>query len=322
MIANTIKVAVLDDFQHVAKGMADWGRLGDRAELTVFTDNVRGDALLERMRPFDVLCAIRERTALPRAVLERLPNLKLIATAGMRNKGIDLAYCAERGITVCGTPVGSSPTAELAFGMILALSRNILAEDRSLRAGRWETRVLGSAIEGKTLGIVGLGRLGSQMARYAQAFGMKTIAWSQNLTAERAEEHGCTLVDKAELFRTADYVTLHLIMGPRTRGIVGAAEFAAMKPGAFLVNTSRSGLIDGPALLAALNERRIAGAALDVFDIEPLPPDDPILKAPNTLLTPHLGYATRESYESYFPAMLEDIEAWINGTPIRVLPLD
>lgn len=316
-----LKIAVLDDFQDVARGMADWSRLPD-AELTVFTDNVRGEALVDRLLPFHAVCAIRERTLIPRSLIERLPNLRFIATAGMRNRGIDLQACADRGITVCGTPVGSSPTAELAFGMILALSRNILAEDRSLRAGTWMTTTLGSAIEGKTLGIVGLGRLGSQMARYAQAFGMRTIAWSTNLTADRAAAEGCTLVSKAELFAQADYVTMHLIMSPRSRHTVGAAELAAMKPSAFLVNTSRSGLVDGPALVVALTERRIAGAAVDVFDEEPIPATDPILSAPNTLLTPHLGYATRESYESYFPAMLEDIEAWRAGSPIRVLPLD
>jgi phosphoglycerate dehydrogenase-like enzyme len=322
MQANPVRVAILDDFQQVALGMADWSRLKGRAEVSVFTDNVRDDALLERLLPFDAVCAIRERTAFPRSLLERLPKLKLIATAGMRNKGIDLAACAERGITVSGTSGGSSPTAELAFGLILALSRNIVAEDRSLRAGHWSTPTLGSMIEGRTLGVVGLGKLGSQVARFAQAFGMKTIAWSQNLTEAKAAEQGCRLVDKATLFRTSDYITLHLVMSERSRGTVGAADLALMQPGAFLINTSRSGLVDGPSLVAALTEKRIAGAALDVFDIEPIPADDPILAAPNTILTPHLGYATRESYEGYFPAMVEDIEAWLDGTPIRVLPLE
>ncbi|MEJ1974692.1 MAG: D-2-hydroxyacid dehydrogenase family protein [Acetobacteraceae bacterium] len=312
-------IGVLDDFQDVARGMANWQRLDGRAATTFYTDNVRGAALVERLRPYAVLVAIRERTAFPRSLLAQLPNLRLIATTGMRNRGIDLAACAEQGIVVSGTDTGSSPTAELAFGLILALARNIPAEDRSLRAGQWQTRRLGMAVKGKTLGIVGLGRLGAQLAGYARAFGMELIAWSQNLTEARAAGHGCRLVGKADLFRLADFVSLHLILGERSRGVVGAAELAQMRPSAFLVNTSRAGLVDQAALIAALQAGRIAGAGLDVFDEEPLPPGAAILNAPNTILTPHLGYATQESYEGYFPQVLEAIEAWLAGHPVRLL---
>ena len=318
MTASPVTVGILDDFQNVARSFADWGRLEHRARVTFFNDHVTGEALIERLAPFDVVMAIRERTAFPRSVVERLPKLRLLITAGMRNLGIDLAACSDHGIVVSGTPTGSAPTAELAFGLILALSRHIVHEDRALREGRWQTR-LGSGVSGATLGLVGLGRLGAQTAGYAQAFGMKTIAWSQNLTAERAAEVGCERVEKARLFARADYVSLHLILGERTRGVVGAAELAAMKPSACLINTSRAGLVDEPALIAALHAGRIAGAALDVHGEEPLPPDAAIRAAPNTILTPHLGYATAESYACYFPGAVEDIEAWLAGAPIRAL---
>ena len=312
-------IGVLDDFQDVARGMAAWERLDGRVSVTFHTDNLRGAALVERLRPYTVLVAIRERTAFPRSLLAQLPNLRLIATTGMRNRGIDLAACAELGIVVSGTDTGSSPTAELAFGLILALSRNIVAEDRSLRAGQWQTARLGTAVRGKTLGIVGLGRLGAQLAGYARAFGMELVAWSQNLTEAHAAEHGCRRVEKAELFQLADFVSLHLILSERSRGVVGAVELSQMRPDAFLVNTSRAGLVDQAALIAALQSGQIAGAGLDVFDEEPLPPDAAILSAPNTILTPHLGYATRESYQGYFPQVLEDIEAWLAGAPVRLL---
>jgi phosphoglycerate dehydrogenase-like enzyme len=321
-VTAPIAVAVLDDFQNVARGMAPWERLDGQASLTVFTDNVRGEALVQRLLPFDVVVAIRERTPFPRSLIERLPKLRLIATTGMRNRGIDIAACQERGIPVCGTAGGGAPTAELAFAMMLALARNIVAEDRGLRAGQWQSPRLGFVLAGKTLGVMGLGKLGAQLAGFGRAFGMEVIAWSQNLTAERATQNGCRRVTKAELFGAADFVSLHLVLSERTRGIVGAAELALMKPGAFLVNTSRAGLVDEAALLAALSSGQIAGAALDVFDAEPLPPGAAILAAPNTILTPHLGYATRENYQSYFPQVLECIEGWMAGQPIRVLPAD
>ena len=318
MTTKPISIAILDDFQNVARDMADWARLGPRTQLSVFNDHVTGDALIARLAGFDVVMVIRERTAFPRAVIERLPNLRLLITAGLRNLGIDLEACRLHGVVVCGTPTGSAPTAELAFGLILALSRHIVAEDRALREGRWQT-LLGSGVAGATLGIVGLGRLGAQVAGYGRAFGMKTIAWSQNLTAERAVAAGCVRVEKAELFARADYISLHLILSERTRGVVGAADLALMQLGSRIINTSRAGLIDEPALIAALCDGRIAGAALDVYGEEPLPPDAAIRTAPNTILTPHLGYATRESYQCYFPGAVEDIEAWLAGAPIRVL---
>ena len=314
----TVSVAILDDFQNVTRTLADWDRLRPRASTTVFNRHFEDEELLRRIAPFDVLVLTRERTPLRRALIERLPNLKLVVTAGMRNLGIDLPACRERGILVCGTESGSSPTAELAWGLIFALARWIVEEDRALREGRWQT-ALGFGLKGKVLGIVGLGKLGSQMAKIGQVFGMKTIAWSQNLTAERALIQGCARVEKLELFREADVVTIHLLSTERTKGIVGRAEFAAMKPTAIFINTARAAIVDQDALLDALMTRKIAGAGLDVYDREPLPADAPILKAPNTVLTPHLGYVTRESYNVYFPQALEDIEAWLDGKPIRLI---
>ena len=310
-----MKIAVLDDFQDAARGMADWSGL----DVTVFTDTVRGEALVARLRSFDVAVAIRERTPFPRSLLDQLPNLKMIATVGMRNAGIDVAACRERGIPVTGTEGGGMPTAELAFGLILALSRNMVAEDRSLRAGAWQTRQIGSVVRGKTLGLVGLGKLGAEVARMGAAFGMTCLAWSPNLTPARAEAAGCRAVDKVALFASSDYVSIHMVLSDRSRGIVGRDDLAAMRPTAYLVNTSRAGLLDEAALIAALTAGRIAGAALDVFDQEPLPPDAAILSAPNTILTPHLGYATRENYAAYFPQVVECIHAWVAGTVIRPL---
>jgi phosphoglycerate dehydrogenase-like enzyme len=313
-----ISVAILDDFQNVTSTLADWRRLPSHLSVSIFNDHVEGEKLLRRLEPFDVLVVTRERTPLPRSLIERLPNLKLVVTAGMRNLGIDLATCRERGVLVCGTGSGSSPTAELAWGLILALARRIPEEDRSLRAGTWQTTI-GIGLRHKTLAVLGLGRLGTQVARVGLAFGMKVIAWSQNLTTERAAEAGCLRVEKADLFRMADVLTIHLLLSDRTRGIVGRDELALMKPSAFLVNTARAAIVDEQALIDALVNRKIAGAGLDVFSREPLPADALILRAPNTVLTPHLGYVTRETYEVYFPHALEDIEAWLAGKPIRVI---
>jgi phosphoglycerate dehydrogenase-like enzyme len=251
-------------------------------------------------------------------VVERLPRLKLLVTAGSRNLGIDLAACHDHGVLVCGTEAGSSPTAELAWGLILALARHIAEEDAALRSGRWQSTI-GFALQDKVLGVLGLGRLGSQMARIGRAFGMNVIAWSQNLTAERAAEAGAMRVEKPDLFRMADVLTIHLLLSERTRGLVGHDEIALMKPSAILVNTARAAIVDEQALTAALIGGRLAGAGLDVYSREPLPPDAPILKAPNTVLTPHLGYVTRETYGIYFPQALEDVEAWLKGAPIRVI---
>jgi phosphoglycerate dehydrogenase-like enzyme len=314
----TVSVAILDDFQDVTRTLADWDRLRQRASLTIFNRHFEGEELVRRIAPFEVLVLTRERTPLRRTLIEQLPKLKLVVTAGSRNLGIDLAACAERGILVCGTESGSSPTAELAWGLILALARRIVDEDRALREGRWQTTV-SFGLKDKVLGIVGLGKLGSQMAKIGQAFGMKSIAWSQNLTDEKAQAQGCTRVEKLALFRAADVVTIHLLSTGRTRGIIGRAEFAAMKPTAIFINTARAAIVDQDALLDALVSGKIAGAGLDVYDREPLPADAPILRAPNTVLTPHLGYVTRDTYNVYFPQALEDIEAWLSGHPIRVL---
>jgi phosphoglycerate dehydrogenase-like enzyme len=314
-----LELAILDDFQECATRMGDWSRLEPRVRTTVFTDNAVGEDLVARLSRFDAVMVIRERTKFPREIVDRLPRLKLLISAGMRNLGIDIPACRARGIVVCGTDTGSSATAELAFGMLLALSRNMAAEEASLRAGRWQTLRLGFGVKGLTLGVLGLGRLGTAMAGYARAFGMDVLAWSQNLTDEQARAGGARRVEKTELLARADFVSLHLILSQRTRGVVGAAELALMKPTAFLINTSRAGLIDEGALIAALKEGRIAGAALDVYNEEPLPADAPILAAPNTLLTPHLGYATRESYAVYFPQAVENVEAWLAGRPVRVM---
>lgn len=311
-----VRVAVLDDFQNVSRELARWSDLD--ASVDFFTDHVTGDALIERLRDYDVAVLIRERTAMSRAVIERLPKLRLIATTGMRNRAIDLVACAEREIVVCGTESASAPTAELAIGLMIALSRQIVFEDQTLRQGRWQTRV-GSSLNGKTLGVVGLGKLGAQTAAYARMFGMNVIAWSENLTAERASAESARAVSKSELFRTADIVSLHLVLSERTRGTVGAAEFAVMKPDALLVNTARAGLVDQTALVDALKTGRLGGAALDVFDTEPLPVTSELLSAPNTILTPHLGYATRDSYQVYFPQIVEAIDAWMRGHSVRIL---
>jgi phosphoglycerate dehydrogenase-like enzyme len=312
------RIAILDDFQDVVRALADWNHLPADADLTVFNDHVEGEELIQRLAPFQVVVATRERTPFPRALLERLPNLKLLVTTGMRNLAIDLAACREHGVVVCGTESGSSPTAELAWGLILALARHIPKEDRATREGKWQT-TLGFALKDKVLGILGLGRLGAQMARIGQAFGMYPIAWSQNLTQERAGLFGAVRVEKAELFSMSDVLSVHLLLSERTRGLVGAKELALMKPSAVLVNTARSAIVDEAALIDALVKGKIAGAGLDVYDGEPLPRDAAILRAPNTVLTPHLGYVTRDSYDVYFPQALEDIEAWLAGHPIRVL---
>jgi len=313
-----ISVAILDDFQDVTRTLADWARLPPHVSVSVFNDHVEDDTLLRRLEPFNVLVLTRERTKLPRSLVERLPNLKLVVTAGMRNLGIDLDACRERDVLVCGTGSGSSPTAELAWGLILALARRIPGEDRALREGKWQTTI-GTGLRDKTLGVLGLGKLGTQVARVGLAFGMNVVAWSQNLTAERATEAGCVRVEKADLFRVADVLTIHLLLSDRTRGIVGRDEIALMKPSALLVNTARAAIVDEQALIDALMNRKIAGAGLDVFSREPLPADAPILRAPNTVLTPHLGYVTRETYGVYFPHALEDIQAWLAGKPIRVI---
>ncbi len=312
-----MRVAVLDDYQGVALRFAGWDGL--EAEVEVFSDHLAGDAeVVGRLAPFEVVVAMRERTPFTRARLERLENLKLLVTTGMRNASIDLEAARERGVVVCGTGSLGPPTAELAWGLILALTRQIPAEDARMRAGGWQ-HTIGPELAGHTLGLLGLGRLGSRMARIARAFEMETIAWSQNLTPERAAEAGVEAVAKDELFRRADVLTIHLVLSDRTRGLVGAPELALMKPSAYLVNTSRGPIVDEAALLDALHSGRIAGAGLDVYDTEPLPPQHPLRFAPNTVLTPHIGYVTTGTYEVFYREAVEDIAAWRAGAPVRVL---
>lgn len=311
------RIAVLDDFHGVAHEVADWRPVMARAQVTFHGDRVEGEALVQRLADCDAVVLMRERTPLDHALLARLPRLKAVFTTGVRNAAIDLDATAERGIVVCGTE-SASATAELALGLMLTLSRQILAEDRALREGRWQAAV-GRSLHGKTLGIVGLGRLGAQVAGYGRMLGMQTIAWSENLTPERAAAQHCEPVGKQELFARADVVSLHLVLSSRTRGVVGAQELAWMKPDALLVNTARAGLLDMQALVQALHAGRLGGAAIDVFDQEPLPPGAAILQAPRTVLTPHLGYATRETYGVYYGQVVEAIAAWLDGRTIRPL---
>jgi len=313
------RVAILDDYQNVALGMADWKSLPPDTEVVVFEDHLADlGALAERLARFDVVMAMRERTPFPRVLLERLPRLRMLITAGMRNASIDVAAATERGVVVCGTAGLPYPTAELTWGLILALFRRIPAEDRATREGRWQTS-LGLGLNGKTLSVLGLGSLGSRVAKVGLALEMTVLAWSQNLTAERAAAVGVTLVGKDELLSRADVLTVHLVLGERSRGLIGARELGLMKPSAHLVNTSRGPIVDEAALIAALREGRIAGAGLDVFDVEPLPADHPFRKLPNTVITPHLGYVTEETYRIFYGHALEDIQAFLSGAPLRVL---
>jgi phosphoglycerate dehydrogenase-like enzyme len=313
------RIAVLDDYQSVAADFCDWSKVPEPAEVVEFHDHVDDeDALVARLEPFDVVLAMRERTPFPRTVLERLPNLKLLVTTGMRNKAIDIAAANERGITVCGTGSQATATAELTWGLILATLRHIPQEDASLRAGGWQ-HTLGGDLAGARLGVVGLGRLGSQVATVGQAFGMDVVAWSQNLTDERAAEHGVRRVEREELFATADVVTVHLLWSKRTRGLIGADDFARMKPTAVFINTSRGPIVQEQALIEALQNGRIAGAGIDVYDQEPLPVDHPMRTLPRTVLTPHLGYVTRGTYEVFYGEAVEDVAAFLAGSPIRVI---
>ena len=313
------RVAILDDYQKVAERSADWSVLPKDVEVTFFHDHLdEPDRLVARLAPFAIVGIMRERTPFPGALLERLPSLRLLITTGPRNAGVDVAAAQRLGITVCGTRSSGHATAELAIALILALARSLPAETASMLAGGWQVG-LGRDLAGATLGVVGLGRLGSRLARIGQAFEMATIAWSQNLTEAAAAEHGVRRVDKADLFRTTDFVSIHVQLSPRTRGLIGAAELALMQPDACLVNTSRGPIVDEDALVDALEAGRIAGAALDVFDREPLPPDDRLRRIRNLLLTPHIGYVTRETYAVFYADTVEGIAAFLAGRPQRVI---
>ncbi|MTD59260.1 D-2-hydroxyacid dehydrogenase family protein [Amycolatopsis pithecellobii] len=312
-----MKIAILDDYQHVALDLADWASLG--AEIEVFTTHIADpDELVNRLAGADVVVAMRERTRFPADVLARLTDLRLLVSTGQRNAAIDLKAAERHGIVVCGTGYVSHPTAEHTWALILAAARHLDVELPAMRQGGWQSTV-GLPLHGRTLGLLGLGRLGSRVAKVGQAFGMETIAWSQNLTAERAAEHAVTAVSKEELFARSDVLSVHLILSKRTRGLVGAGELALMKPGALLVNTSRGAILDEAALVDALRRKEIGGAALDVFDVEPLPADHPLRTLDNAVLTPHLGYVTRDVYEIFFRDAVEDIAAYQAGQPVRVM---
>jgi phosphoglycerate dehydrogenase-like enzyme len=326
-----MRVAILDDYQQVSLASADWSAVRSLGQIDVFAQHIeRTEALVSALEPYDVVVAMRERTAFDAERLGQLPRLKLLVTTGMGNAAIDLAACAARGVTVCGTGGIGSATVELTWGLILALLRHIPEEDRQLKlagraggaalgaGGSWQQTV-GTGLEGKRLGVVGFGRLGRQVGRIGQAFGMQVVAWSQNLDAAVAAEEQVEAVSKEALFSSSDVVTVHYKLSSRSSGVVGAAELALMKPSAYLVNTSRGPLVDSAALVAALRSGAIAGAALDVYDVEPLPLSDPLRSVPNVVLTPHLGYVTEETYRVFYGDAAEDIVAFANGAPVRVL---
>lgn len=307
------RLAVLDDYEHAALGMADWTALEPHVAVTAFHDHVADEAAVaERLASFEIVCAMRERTPFRRSLLERLPKLEHLVTSGMRNAAIDLAAAAERGVVVTGTPILPYPAAEHAWAMLLALAKRIPRDDRAMREGAWGSGV-NVGLSGKTLGVVGLGKLGAQVARVGLAFGMNVVAWSANLTAERCAEIGVRRVEKDELFAAADFVTIHLVLGERTRGLVGARELALMRPSAYLVNTSRGPIIEERALVEALGARRIAGAGLDVFDDEPLSADHPLRRLQETVLTPHQGYVTAENFRIFFTTAVDNVRRWLAG---------
>ncbi|MGB9269701.1 MAG: D-2-hydroxyacid dehydrogenase family protein [Pseudolabrys sp.] len=314
------RAAVLDDYQNVALTFADWSPITRDVEVKVFDKPFANQAeVIKALQGFAIIVGMRERTPFPRKVIEALPDLKLLITTGARNNSFDVKACSERGITVCGTGVVGSPTTGIAFGLMLELTRRVGFENARLKAGApWQVTI-GRDLEGLTLGILGLGKLGQRSATVGKAFGMKTIAWSQNLTPEKAQAGGAELVTKEDLFRSADVVTIHLILSDRSRGLVGAKELGLMKKTSYLVNTSRGPIVDEKALIAILQSKSIAAAGLDVFDVEPLPLDHPFRKMDNVVITPHLGYVSEQNYRKYFPDIVEDIRAWLDGKPVRVV---
>ncbi len=313
------RIVLLDDYQGVALDYGGWDRVPDEWQLVALEQHIDdADELVEALSDAEIVVAMRERTPLPAAILDRLPDLRLLVTTGMANAAIDVAAARANGIVVCGTASKVPPTAELSWGLILSLLRSIPAESAAMREGGWQSTI-GGDLDGATLGLVGLGRLGRKMARIGKAFGMEVLAWSENLNAEAALEAGAEPVEKLALFERADIVSVHYKLSERSRGLVGAAEIGAMKPSAYLINTSRGPLVDTDALLAALRDGAIAGAGIDVFDTEPLPADHPLRRAPRTVLTPHLGYVTEDSYATYFSDAVEDVLAYLDGSPVRVV---
>lgn len=315
---SALRIAVLDDWQSVAQDVADWTVLEPIGNVSFLHDYPADTAtMIARLKDFNVICVMRERTIFDDALLSQLPNLKLLVTGGMRNAALDLKAAARLGITVVGTESYKYAAPELTWALIMGVTRNIVDEANSLRAGNWQVGI-GSDLYGRTLGIVGLGSIGQKVARYAQAFDMKVIAWSENLTAERAAEHGVTYVSKQTLFEQSDIVSINLVLSERTRGLVDADSLNRMKPTAYLVNTARGPIVDEGALVDVLKQKTIAGAALDVYSVEPLPADHPFRSLPNLLATPHVGYVTENNYRMFFSQMIEDIQAWHAGAPIRV----
>ncbi|ANI54498.1 D-2-hydroxyacid dehydrogenase family protein [Pseudomonas sp. DR 5-09] len=314
-----VQIAVIDDWQDVARGAVDWSVLDSLGEVTFVHEYPADNATLaERLGRFEVICVMRERTRFDEDLLKRLPNLKLLVTGGMRNAALDMPAAARLGIKVCGTDSYKHAAPELTWALIMAASRNLLNEANALRAGQWQ-QGLGGDLHGKTLGILGLGSIGQRVAQFGQAFGMRVIAWSENLTAERAEQAGVTYVSKQQLFEQADVLSVHLVLSDRSRGLVDAQALDWMKPTALLVNTARGPIVDEAALIKALQKQRIGGAALDVFDQEPLPTLHPFRTLDNVLATPHVGYVSRQNYELFFSQMIEDIQGWSAGEPIRLL---
>jgi D-3-phosphoglycerate dehydrogenase len=314
------RCAILDDYQNVALTSADWSKVKNDLDITVFDQHLgSADNVVKALQGFEIVCAMRERTGFPRAVIEKLPALKLLITTGMRNASIDTAAAKERGVTVCGTPATGNPTSGIAIGLMLELTRRIGYENARMKAGEaWQTTI-GPDLDGLTLGVLGLGKLGTRTAQIAKAFGMKVIAWSQNLTAEKCAEAGVGYVGKEDLFRQSDFITIHVVLSARSKGLVGAKEIVLMKPTAYLINTSRGPIIDEAAMLAALREKKIAGAGLDVFDVEPLPKDHALRKMDNVVLTPHLGYVAAQNYRAYFAGVVDDIRGFLDGKPVRVM---
>jgi D-3-phosphoglycerate dehydrogenase len=315
-----LRCAILDDYQNVALTLGDWSALADRIEITVFDKPfASADEAAAALKDFEIICAMRERTPFPRAMFEALPKLKLLITSGMRNAAIDFEAAKAHDVTVCGTAMVGNPTAGLTTGLMLELTRKIGFENARMKAGKpWQVTI-GEDIEGKTLGIIGLGKLGSQVAGIARALGMKTIAWSTNLTPEACEKAGVTYATKEELFATADVITIHLVLSDRSRGLVSRADLARMKPTAYLINTARGPIVDEAALLETLQAGKIAGAGIDTYSHEPLPLDSPLRKLDNVVITPHLGYVTAENYKRIYAEMIEGIDGWLNSAPVRKL---
>jgi phosphoglycerate dehydrogenase-like enzyme len=307
---NKVRIAILDDYQNAALKFADWSVVEAEAEITVFNDHINSKDVLDRLAGFEVLCIMRERTPLNRETLSKLPNLRLIVSTGQRNASLDVAACTELGIAVAMTGYVESGAPELTWALLMAITRHIPTEVQNVKTGAWQTTI-GTDLKGKTLGIVGLGRIGSKMAQYAKAFEMKVIAWSENLTEEKAHRAGAEPVSKDRLFKEADFVTVHLVLSDRSRGIIGAGELALMKPSSYLINTSRGPLVDEAALVEALQNKKIAGAALDVFDTEPLPADHLLRTMSNVLATPHIGYVTEETYKVFYGDTVKAIVEWL-----------